>query len=64
MDYMRIQETELANLRSKVNQIDEEMEDLLKQNVGEEEEEAEEEHEDEVEEEAAESKRLSSMASK
>ena len=47
MDYMRLQETEISNLRAKVNQIDEEMEGLMKdENNEEEEEENEEDAED------------------
>ena len=38
MDYMRLQETEISNLRAKVNQIDEEMEGLMKDENNEEEE--------------------------
>lgn len=39
MDYMRLQETEISNLRAKVNQIDEEMEGLMKDENNEEEDE-------------------------
>ena len=46
MDYMRLQETEISNLRAKVNQIDEEMEGLMKDENNEEEEENEEDAED------------------
>ena len=55
MDYMRLQEIEINNLRTKVTQIDEEMEDIMngKQN-DDEEEDNEEEQEDEEEEAEAE----------
>ena len=46
MDYMRLQETEISNLRAKVNQIDEEMEGHMKDENNEEEEENEEDAED------------------
>lgn len=53
MDYMRLQEIEINNLRTKVTQIDEEMEDIMngKQNDDEEEEDNEEEQEEQEDEE-------------
>ena len=55
MDYMRLQETEINNLRTKVTQIDEEIEDMMNGKHNDDfeethEEEHEEEHEDEEEE--------------
>ena len=56
MEYMRLQETEINNLRTKVTQIDGEMEDIMngKQNNDEEENEEEQEEEEEEEEPEAE----------